>query len=147
VTEGLDRDAIERLLPHRDPFLLVDSVDELEPGRRGRGSLEIREDMFWVSGHFPGNPIMPGVLITEAMAQVAGVVAVSGLPEHAGQDLFLVGADRLRFRRPVRPGDVLVVEAEIVDVRRGLWTFEVSASVGEERVASGKLLAALAPTS
>lgn len=141
----LDRDAILRLLPHRDPFVFVDAVHELVPGDRVTAVYRVPTDAFWVPGHFPGNPVMPGVLIGEALAQTAALVAFAAHPELIGKFVYLVGMDKMRFRRVVRPGDELRLAAVVTRKRRKLWTYEVVASVGEELAAEGQFLAALAP--
>ena len=140
----LDREGIEALLPHRAPFLLVDQVLELTPGQRALAIKHVAEDEYWVAGHFPGNPIMPGVLIAEALAQVAGLVFVSDNAGHAGGALYLVGMDKMRFRRPVRPGDKLHLEVETIEARRRMWRFRAQATVDGQRVADGGLLATVA---
>ena len=103
------RDVIEQLIPHRPPFLLVDEILELEPGRRVVGRREIRADDWWFPGHFPERPVMPGVLTIEAIAQ-AGAVAVLADPAHTGKIPFFAGIDDCRFKRVVAPGDTLRLE-------------------------------------
>jgi len=110
---GLDTEAILRILPHRPPFLLVDRIRELEPGVRAVGIKCVGANEPYLAGHFPDRPIMPGVLILEAMAQVGGVALLS-LPEFRGRLALFGGLDRVRFRRPVVPGDTLVLQVEIV---------------------------------
>jgi len=136
----LSPERVRALLPHRGPMLLIDTVIELVPGERAVAEHRVEPDAFWVAGHFPAEPIMPGVLIAEAMAQAAALAALSAL-EPGAAAVYLVGYDKLRFRRPVRPGDVLTLRAEHRETRRKLATFQVEASVGEDRVASGTLLA------
>jgi 3-hydroxyacyl-[acyl-carrier-protein] dehydratase len=138
----LDQEEIKSLLPHRSPFLLVDKVFDLVPGERAIGQLHVREDSFWVPGHFPDEPIMPGVLISEAMAQVAGVIFMAAHREKSGESLYLVGLDKMRFRSPVRPGDVLELEVEVTEQRRSIWRFKGTARVAGKRVADGQLMAA-----
>ena len=141
----MDRDAIEALLPHRDPFLLVDRVLELDAGTRAVGELDVREDAFWVPGHFPGHPVLPGVLIAEALAQTAALAYLTGHPERQDDIVYLVGFDKVRFRRPVRPGETLRLEATLERERRRLCSFRVAATVEGERTAEGSLLASVAP--
>jgi 3-hydroxyacyl-[acyl-carrier-protein] dehydratase len=137
----LDRAAIEALLPHRDPFLLVDRVVELEVGVRAVAEHDVTADAYWVPGHFPAEAVMPGVLIAEAMAQTAALAFLAGDGGNAGKAVYLVGYDRLRFRKPVRPGSVLRLDARLQDVRRRMATFDADAFVDGERVANGTLIA------
>ena len=112
----IDIEGIMSRLPHRYPMLLVDRILELEPGRRIVGLKNVTADEPFFSGHFPGYPVMPGVLIVEAMAQVGGVLA-SFLPGAEGNLAYFAGIDRCRFRRPVYPGDQLISEVVVVRVR------------------------------
>lgn len=141
----MTREEIEGLLPHRAPFLFIDEVLELEPGARAVTAHEVRDDAFWVPAHFPGHPIMPGVLIAEALAQTAAIAALAAAEDAQGQAVYLVGYDKLRFRKPVRPGDRLILEATLESERRGMVSFSAIAKVDGQRVANGTLLAALAP--
>jgi 3-hydroxyacyl-[acyl-carrier-protein] dehydratase len=133
---------IMSLLPHRYPFLLIDRVEEFEPEKRivGIKNVSINEPFF--SGHFPGKPIMPGVLIVEAMAQAGGVLAFKTFPGIRG-NVFFMGIDNARFRRPVVPGDRLKLVVEVVKHRREIWMFEGTAFVDEQKVAEAKLMATL----
>ncbi|BAD39102.1 MAG: 3-hydroxyacyl-[acyl-carrier-protein] dehydratase FabZ [Symbiobacterium thermophilum] len=130
------------IIPHRHPFLLIDRVLELEPGRRvvAVKNVSMNEPVF--QGHYPGNPIFPGVLILEAMAQ-AGAVAVLSQPEFAGKVPLFAGIDDARFRRPVLPGDQLRLEVEMVAMRRGLGVGKGMAYVGDELKAEATLKFAL----
>ena len=105
-------DEILKILPHRYPFLLVDRILELEPGKRVVGIKNVTFNEEFFQGHFPGNPVMPGVLVLEAMAQVAGVGLLGIAPDKEKKLLYLSGVDRCRFRRPVVPGDQLRIEAD-----------------------------------
>ena len=138
----LDRDAIRAIIPHREPFLLVDRVEDLVPGERAVGYLDVTEEAFWVPGHFPEYPVMPGVLIVEAMAQV-GSVALLALPENAGKIGFFAGIDKVRFKRQVKPGDTLRIECEITKRRGPIGFGEATAYVGDEIACSGQLMFAI----
>ena len=133
------RDVIEQLIPHRPPFLLVDEILELEPGKRVVGRREIRADDWWFPGHFPQRPVMPGVLTIEAIAQ-AGAVAVLGGPRRTtGKIPFFAGIDDCRFKRVVEPGDVLTLECEFVRVRGPIAKGQGRATVDGELAAEAML--------
>ena len=131
-------DVIESILPHRAPFLLIDEVEELEPGRRVVARRSVRSEDWWFAGHFPGRPVMPGVLIVEAMAQ-AGAVAVLVEEENRGKIAFFAGIDDCRFKRVVEPGDVLTLACEIDTVRGPIGRGKATAHVGDELAARGTL--------
>jgi 3-hydroxyacyl-[acyl-carrier-protein] dehydratase len=139
----VDRSGIERLLPHRDPFVMVDRLVEVEHGKRAVAEKDVRADEDWARGHFPGHPIFPGVLLTEAMAQTAALAFLACNPEHAGTEVYLLGADKLRFRRPVRPGDTVRIEVTVTGEKRRIWFFDAVATVGGERVGDGSFLATI----
>ena len=135
---------IMKLLPHRYPFLLVDRITEFEAGKRiiGKKNVTINEPFFL--GHFPDHPIMPGVLILEAMAQVGGVYAILAKEVGENQVPYFVGIDKAKFRKPVLPGDVLILELELLKVRRGIYNFKGTATVEGKLVAEAELKATFA---
>ena len=139
----MERDEILSLLPHRDPFVMVDRVVEIDE-RRIVAVKEVRDHEDWCRGHFPGRPILPGVLIAEAMAQAAALIFLAANRERAGAEVYLVGMDKLRFRKPVVPGDDLRLEVEVTGQKRGMWTFDGVATVEGQRVANGSFLATVA---
>lgn len=134
----LDRAAIEAILPHRDPFLLIDEVLELEPGKRVVARKRVREDEWYLRGHFPGRPVMPGVLIVEAMAQT-GAVAVLSEEENRGRLALFAGIDDTRFKRIVEPGDELELECTLEQVRGPVGKGKARATVDGQLAARGTL--------
>ncbi len=140
----MDIDKIMELLPHRYPFLMIDRVEEVDPGVRAVAvkCVTVNEPQF--QGHFPATPIMPGVLICEAFAQTAGIVALSAHEDLAGRTVYLLGLDKVRFRKPVRPGDRILITAEKESERRGIWNFKVVATVDGVKVADGGVMATVA---
>jgi 3-hydroxyacyl-[acyl-carrier-protein] dehydratase len=137
-TAPFGRDVIEELIPHRPPFLLVDEILELEPGKRVVGRREVRSDDWWFAGHFPARPVMPGVLTVEAIAQ-AGAVAVLADEANRGKIPFFAGIDDCRFKRVVEPGDVLTLECDFVRVRGPIAKGEGRASVDGDLAAQATL--------
>lgn len=140
----LDSQAIQKIIPHRYPFLLVDRILELEEGKRAVGIKNVSSNEPFFQGHFPGYPIMPGVLIMEALAQVGAVVLLK-MPEYAGHIAFYAGLDEVKFRRQVVPGDQLRLEVELIKLKRGLGIAEGKAYVGEEIAAQGIMKFAVGP--
>jgi 3-hydroxyacyl-[acyl-carrier-protein] dehydratase len=134
----LDRAAIEAILPHREPFLLIDEVLELEPGQRVVAVKRVREDEWYLRGHFPGRPVMPGVLIVEAMAQT-GAVAVLSEDENRGRIALFAGIDDTRFKRIVEPGDELQLECTLEQVRGPIGKGRARATVDGQLAARGTL--------
>ncbi len=138
----LDINEIMQILPHRYPFLLVDRITEMEPGKRivGLKNVTINEPFF--PGHFPGHPVMPGVLIIEAMAQVGGILAYLSSDEATRSKVtYFMGIDNARFRKPVSPGDQLRLELVVTMHRRGIWGFNGKAFVEDKLVAEADLMA------
>jgi 3-hydroxyacyl-[acyl-carrier-protein] dehydratase len=126
------------LIPHRPPFLFVDEIVELEPGVRARARFEVSPELPLFDGHFPGNPILPGVVIVEALAQT-GALAAAAMPESSGKLALFAGIDRARFRRVVRPGDVLDLQTTVTRQRGPIGEAEGEALVDGERACEAKL--------
>ncbi|MDR1439863.1 MAG: 3-hydroxyacyl-ACP dehydratase FabZ [Clostridiales bacterium] len=133
---------IQNILPHRYPFLLVDKILELTPGKKAVGVKNVTANEPFFQGHFPGNPIMPGVLIVEALAQVAGVAGLS-VPENKGKLGLFAGIDSLKFKRQVVPGDTLTLEAEFLALRMGVGKVKVTAKVDGAVAAEGEIRVAM----
>jgi len=140
----LDVNEIMKLLPHRYPFLLVDRVLEIDAGKKivGLKNVTINEPFF--PGHFPGHPVMPGVLIVEAMAQVAAILVYSSSEDNKDKITYFVGIDNTKFRKPVVPGDQLRLELEVIGCRRGIYTFSGKAYVEGKLVTESELRATFA---
>lgn len=138
----LDREAVKAIIPHRDPFLLVDRVESMEPGVSCTAYLDVTPEMFWVPGHFPEYAVMPGVLIVEALAQ-AGAVALLSLEANKGRIAFFGGIDKVRFKRQVVPGETLKLECTITKMRGPIGFGVAAASVDGELACSGELMFAI----
>ena len=138
----MDINDILQHLPHRYPFLLIDRVTEFNPGQSLVGYKNVTYNEPFFQGHFPERPIMPGVLILEALAQATGLLAFKTVERGAKRDslYFLVGMDKARFKRPVEPGDQLVLRAELVREKRGIWVFACEASVDDKQAASAQIM-------
>ena len=134
---------IRELIPHRYPFLLVDRIEELEPGVRAVGIKNVSQNEPFFQGHFPDYPVMPGVLIIEALAQVGAVGVMAG-GEHRDKLALFAGIDGVRFRRQVLPGDVLTMEVEIGRLKGRAGRGTGRATVGDERVCEAELMFAFA---
>jgi 3-hydroxyacyl-[acyl-carrier-protein] dehydratase len=139
VEAPFGRETIESIIPHRDPFLFLDEVMELDPGARVLARKQVRDDEWFFPGHFPERPIMPGVIIVEALAQ-AGAVAVLSVEENRGKLALFAGIDGVRFKRMVGPGDELTLECELEAVRGPIGKGRATARVGEALAARGTLL-------
>ena len=140
----IDIKEILNMLPHMYPFLLVDRIVEIDPEKRIVGIKNVTYDEPFFPGHFPGRPIMPGVLIVEAMAQTAGILAFRSVPDSdRKKPVYFLGMDHVRFRKPVIPGDQLRLELEVTRHRQAIWGFQGKAFVDGTRVAEADLLAML----
>lgn len=139
----LDAQQIQAIIPHRSPFLLVDKIIEIEYGVRAVGIKNVTINEPFFQGHFPTYPVMPGVLIVEALAQV-GAVALLGTDEHKGKMAFFAGIDGVRFKRQVRPGDTLRLEVTMGKMRRGVGSGSAIATVDGELAVRGELMFAVA---
>ena len=137
------QDILEHL-PHRFPFLLVDRVLECEPGKSLKAIKNVSVNEPFFTGHFPGRPIFPGVLIMEALAQATGILAfkTTGKKPDGSSLYFFAGIDNCRFKQPVVPGDQMVLEVELVKAKRGIWKFNAEAKVDGKVVASAELMCA-----
>ncbi len=139
---------IKLILPHRYPFLLVDKILECVPGQSITAIKNVTYNEPFFQGHFPDIPIMPGVLIVEAMAQAAAMLGVKTMNEEPDENAiyYLVGIDKVRFKQTVGPGDQLKLHVNYITVRRNVWKFEATASVDEKFVASAELLTTVMET-
>ncbi len=142
TTRIIEAEEIMRILPHRYPFLLVDRIIEIDPPRRAVGIKQVTANEPHFQGHFPAYPVMPGVLIVEAMAQVGGVAVLSS-PEYAGKLALFAGIDKVRFKRQVKPGDTLRIEVELAQIRRGIGQGSGTATVDGELACRGEIMFAL----
>lgn len=139
----LDIVQIMELLPHRYPFLLVDKIVEIDDGKRIVGIKNVTMNEPFFQGHFPGFPVMPGVLIIEAMAQVAAILAYHNAADAKEKVSYFMAIDNARFRKPVKPGDTLRIEVETLFYKRGIWSVAAKAYVGETLVTDAELKATL----
>ncbi|MGH8136324.1 MAG: 3-hydroxyacyl-ACP dehydratase FabZ [Steroidobacteraceae bacterium] len=141
---SMDINAVLKQLPHRYPMLLVDRVIECVPGKRIHAIKNVTINEPYFPGHFPHRPVMPGVMILEALAQAAGILAfkTAGVVPDEETRFYFVGIDDARFRRPVEPGDQLILRATFVRAMRGIWKFSTVAEVGGEEVASATMMVA-----
>ena len=134
----LDIKQIEEIIPQRPPFLMIDRVEEYIPGESATAYKNVNINEWYFQGHFPGEPIMPGVLITEALAQT-GAVAILSLPENKGKNALFGGIDKMRFKKVVVPGDVLKLEVKIIKQKGPVGVGEATATVEGKVVAKGEL--------
>ncbi len=143
----MDIQQIMRFLPHRYPFLLVDKILEITPGSRIVGCKNVTVNEPFFVGHFPSFPVMPGVMIIEAMAQTGGIFAMDSLNVKAGEDpdtkMFFMSIDKARFRKPVVPGDTLIMTMELINQRRNIWKFKGRTEVEGVLVCEAEMMASI----
>jgi len=135
----MNNSEIQKILPHRYPFLLVDRIIDLEPGTRAVGLKNVTFNEYFFQGHFPDDPIMPGVLIVEAMAQVSGILAFHSGAQ--GNSVYFMSIEKAKFRKPVVPGDQLRFEVNVMQHRNNVWKFSGQALVDEKVVAEAEFTA------
>ena len=143
----LNQDDIKKYLPHREPFLFIDEVVEIDENETIHARKLIKPDEYFLQGHFPGNPIFPGVIIIEALGQASGILGftiMNKTPEE-GSMYYFVGADKLRFKNPVIPGDKLTLESTKISEKAGIWKFDCKASVEDKFICSAIVLCADRP--
>ena len=133
-----NKEQIKEIIPHRDPFLLIDEIEELEPGKRVVAYKNMTPEEFWFKGHFPDYPVVPGVLMLEMCAQ-AGAVAMLAMPENKGKIGFFGGVKEAKFRRQVVPGDLLRIEVEIIKVKGPVGVGKAIATVNGEKAVSAEI--------
>ena len=134
----LNKEEIEKIIPQRDPFLMIDEVEDYTPGESAIAYKHVKEDEYYFKGHFPGNPIMPGVLIVESLAQT-GAVAILSMEENKGKNALFGGIDKMKFKKIVVPGDVLKLEVKIIKRKGPVGVGEAVATVDGKVVAKGEL--------
>ena len=138
----LNKEEIKNIIPQRDPFLMIDEVEKYVPGESAIAYKNVNEQEWYFKGHFPGNPIMPGVLITESLAQT-GAVAILSMNENKGKNALFGGIDKMKFKRKVVPGDRLKLEVKIIKRKGPIGIGEAIATVDEKIVAKGELTFAI----
>ncbi|MFL2714667.1 MAG: 3-hydroxyacyl-ACP dehydratase FabZ [Gammaproteobacteria bacterium] len=140
----INKEDIKKYLPHREPFLFVDEVIEVTENKEIHATKYINEDEYFLNGHFPNNPIFPGVIIIEALGQASGIlgfVSMNKTPEE-GSIYVLAGVDKVRFRKRIRPGDNIDLFSKVVSEKRGIWKFDCRAELDNELVCSAIILCA-----
>jgi beta-hydroxyacyl-ACP dehydratase FabZ len=139
----LDSIGIQKILPHRYPFLLVDAIEEMEPKKRIVGIKNVTINEYFFQGHFPGKPVMPGVLIIESMAQIGGLLLLQEVEDRDRKVMYMAAIDNARFRRPVVPGDQLRVEVNVITFRGPFCKVQGHARVNGELAAEATLMCAM----
>ena len=138
----LNKEEIMEIIPHRDPFLLIDEIVELEPGVRAVGKKYLKPDEFWFKGHFPQEPVQPGVLTIEMLAQTGAVCSLS-LPENKGKIAYFAGIDKAKFRNKALPGDTLILEVEVIKARGPVVVCKATATVDGKKIVTAELTSML----
>ena len=138
----LDKEGIKNIIPQREPFLMIDEVEEYVPGESATAYKHVDESEYYFKGHFPGNPIMPGVLIVESLAQT-GAVAILSMEENKGKNALFGGIDKIRFKKQVVPGDTLKLEVKIIKRKGPIGVGEAIATVDGKVAAKGELTFAI----
>ena len=138
----MTQEEIKKIIPHRDPFLLIDAIEEMEEGKKVVATKYMKDDEFWFKGHFPDYPVVPGVLMLEMMAQ-AGAVSMLVLPENKGKLVFFGGVKEAKFRRQVVPGDTLRIEVEIIKVKGPVGVGKGVCTVNGEKAVSAEITFAI----
>lgn len=140
----INKEDIKKYLPHREPFLFVDEVIEVIENKEIHATKYINEDEYFLNGHFPNNPIFPGVIIIEALGQASGIlgfVSMNKTPEE-GSIYVLAGVDKVRFRKRIRPGDNIDLFSKVVSEKRGIWKFDCKAELNNELICTATILCA-----
>ena len=135
----LNKEDIKEIIPHREPFLFIDQINEVIPGQYVSATKKVNGDEYYFKGHFPGNPVMPGVVLIETMAQ-AGAVSLLLMEEYKGKLVLFAGIEKARFKRIVKPGDIIEIKLNITSMRRNVGKAEAMATVEGEMACSAELL-------
>ena len=145
MTNSIDRKKIESLLPHREPMLLIDKLVNIVPLKSATAIMYVKKNGFYVQGHFPKQPVMPGVLIVEAFGQAAAALTAHGIDpkEYASKLVYLMGIDKARFKKPVVPGDIMIIDVKLNQSKRDVHKFTASCMVDETIVCTAELLGAV----
>lgn len=136
---ALNKEEIKKIIPHREPFLFIDEIREVIPGKYVSAVKEVSADEYYFKGHFPGNPVMPGVIIVETMAQ-AGAVSILLMEEYKGKMVLFAGIDKVRFKKIIKPGDILEIELNIISMKRNVGKASAIAKKDGETACAAELL-------